>query len=369
MMSDNAPLVSFRAVRKSFDGKTNVVRDLSLDIAGGELLTLLGPSGSGKSTSLMMLAGFERPDHGEILLAGKSVLHLPPHQRGIGVVFQNFALFPHMTVAENIAFPLRVRHVSRAEQERRVGEALAMVRLPGLADRLPSQLSGGQQQRVALARALVFNPRLVLLDEPLGALDRALREELQAELRHLHRQLGVTMLYVTHDQAEAMALADRIAIFAGGRLQQLGSPQALYDAPDNAFVAGFLGDNNLLPGWVQDIDDGTALIDLSCGARVEARAVDAVAGAACVVAIRPERIAVAPGTAAELGAGAVDGVLQDVLFKGDVRHLRLLIGRGPAAPADLVVKRPAGAPMGGLAPGRSAAIAWQPDHALAFKAG
>ena len=368
-MSSFPPLVSFRAIRKSFDGKTYVVRDLSLDIATGELLTLLGPSGSGKTTTLMMLAGFERPDRGDILLAGKSVLRLPPHQRGIGVVFQNFALFPHMSVAENIAFPLRVRHVSRAEQERRVGEALTMVRLPGLADRLPSQLSGGQQQRVALARALVFNPRLVLLDEPLGALDRALREELQAELRHLHRQLGVTMLYVTHDQAEAMALADRIAIFAGGRLQQLGSPQALYDAPDNVFVAGFLGDNNLLPGWVQEIEDGVALIDLTCGARVEARVANAVVGAPCLVAIRPERIAVATGTAAELGAGSVDGVLQELLFKGDMRQLRLLIGAGPAARAEITVKRPAGAPMGGLVPGRATAIAWQADHALAFKAG
>ncbi|MBC7636325.1 MAG: ABC transporter ATP-binding protein [Acetobacteraceae bacterium] len=368
-MSENPPLVSFRAVRKSFDGKTDVVRDLSLDIAEGELLTLLGPSGSGKTTTLMMLAGFERPDRGDILLAGKSVRHLAPHHRGIGVVFQNFALFPHMSVAENIAFPLRVRHVSRAEQERRVGDALAMVRLPGLADRLPSQLSGGQQQRVALARALVFNPRLVLLDEPLGALDRALREELQAELRHLHRQLGVTMLYVTHDQTEAMALADRIAIFAGGRLQQLGSPQALYDAPDNIFVAGFLGDNNLLAGWVQEIDDGIALIDLDCGARVEARVVDAIVGAPCSVAIRPERIAVARGTAADLGTGAVDGVLAEVLFKGDMRHLRLLVGVGPAARAEITVKRPAGAPMGGLVPGCRAAIAWQPDHALAFKAG
>ena len=368
-MSDNSPLVSFCAVRKSFDGVTEVVRDLTLDIAAGELLTLLGPSGSGKTTSLMMLAGFERPDRGDILLAGRSVLRLPPHQRGIGVVFQNFALFPHMTVAENIAFPLRVRHVSRAEQERRVGDALTMVRLPGLADRLPSQLSGGQQQRVALARALVFNPRLVLLDEPLGALDRALREELQAELRHLHRQLGVTMLYVTHDQAEAMALADRIAIFADGCLQQLGTPQALYDAPNNVFVAGFLGDNNLLPGWVQEIDGGTALIDLACGARVEARGADAVAGAACVVAIRPERIAVAIGSAAELGAGAVDGVLSDIMFKGDMMHLRLSIGAGPGPRADIIVKRPAGAPMGGLRPGRAVAVAWQADHGLAFRRG
>ena len=360
------PLVRFDGVRKSFDGATQVVRDLSLDIASGELLTLLGPSGSGKTTTLMMLAGFERPDAGDIQMAGRSVLGLAPHKRGIGVVFQNFALFPHMNVAENIAFPLQVRRVSRADQQRRVADALDMVRLPGLGDRLPSQLSGGQQQRVALARALVFNPRLVLLDEPLGALDRALREELQAELRHLHRTLGVTMLYVTHDQAEALALADRIAIFAAGRVQQIGTPQALYDSPANMFVAGFLGENNLLPGQTQALVDDLAVVALDCGAVVEARNVDAVVGRPCMVAIRPERIAIAATNAADMGDGAIDATLQEILFQGDQLRLRLLLGRGPAGQIEISVKRPAGSPLGTLQPGRSAAIAWQPHHALAF---
>ena len=369
MSASPPPLVRFNAVRKSFDGVHDVVRDLTLDIAAGELLTLLGPSGSGKTTALMMLAGFERPDGGEIEMSGRSVIGLPAHKRGIGVVFQNFALFPHMTVAENIAFPLQVRHVSRAEQIRRVADALDLVRLPGLGDRLPSQLSGGQQQRVALARALVFNPRLVLLDEPLGALDRALREALQAEVRHLHRQLGVTMLYVTHDQAEALALADRIAIFAGGRVLQLGTPQALYDSPANLFVAGFLGENNLLPGLVQAIEDDIAVVALDCGAEIEARVIDAAVGQACIVAIRPERVAVAAIAASEMGDGAIDAVLQEIVFQGDQLRLRLLIGSGPVGQAEIAIKRPAGTPLGGLQPGRLAAVAWQAHHALAFRTG
>ena len=365
-MSPTPPLVRFNAVRKSFDGRTDVVRDLTLDVAQGELLTLLGPSGSGKTTTLMMLAGFERPDGGDIELAGRSVIGLPAHKRGIGVVFQNFALFPHMTVAENIAFPLQVRRVPHAEQIRKVRAALDLVRLPGLADRLPGQLSGGQQQRVALARALVFDPRLVLLDEPLGALDRALREELQAELRHLHRQLGVTMLYVTHDQAEALALADRIAIFASGRIQQLGTPQALYDTPENLFVARFLGENNLLPGQVLALEDDIARVRLACGAEVEAQCVDARAGEPCMLAIRPERIAVAPISATDMGEGAISAVLQEIVFQGDQLRLRLQLGAGTADAVDITIKRPAGAPLGGLHPGRSAAVAWQPHHALAF---
>ena len=218
------PYLRFDHVRRSFDGIVDVVRDLTLDVARGEFLTLLGPSGSGKTPTWMMLAGFERPDGGEILLDGAPITRLPPHRRNIGVVFQSYALFPHMTVAENVAFPLQVRGATPAQQRDRIRRALDMVRLSDLADRMPAQLSGGQQQRVALARALVFEPRLVLLDEPLGALDRALREEMQAEIRHLHAALGVTMVYVTHDQAEALRLSDRIAVMAGGTLRQVGTP-------------------------------------------------------------------------------------------------------------------------------------------------
>ncbi|VFT47531.1 ABC transporter ATP-binding protein [Pseudomonas aeruginosa] len=210
-------LVSFRGVQKSYDGETLIVKDLNLDIRKGEFLTLLGPSGSGKTTSLMMLAGFETPTAGEILLAGRSINNVPPHKRDIGMVFQNYALFPHMTVAENLAFPLSVRGMSKTDVKERVKRALSMVQLDAFAGRYPAQLSGGQQQRVALARALVFEPQLVLMDEPLGALDKQLREHMQMEIKHLHQRLGVTVVYVTHDQGEALTMSDRVAVFHQGR--------------------------------------------------------------------------------------------------------------------------------------------------------
>ncbi len=361
-MSSAAPLVRFDRVRKSYDGRTDAVRDLSLDVAEGELLTLLGPSGSGKTTTLMMLAGFETPDGGDITLAGKSLTRMPPHKRGIGVVFQNFALFPHMTVEENIAFPLEVRGVAKPERATRVTRALEMVRLAGLGGRMPGQLSGGQQQRVAIARALVFDPRLVLLDEPLGALDRALREEMQLELRHLHEQLGVTMLYVTHDQAEALTLSDRIAVFAGGQLRQCGTPEAVYETPSSLFVAGFVGENNLLLGQALRVEDEIVEVRLDCGATVEALAAGAVPGRACVVAIRPERIALAAMAAEDMGDGAIPATLIEAIYQGD--HIRLRVNAGtPATP--ITIKRPAGAPLT-LAPGQPAALAWQAHHARAF---
>jgi putative spermidine/putrescine transport system ATP-binding protein len=360
-------MVSFRHVHKSFDRRAQVVRDLSLDVAPGELLTLLGPSGSGKTTTLMLLAGFERPDSGEIRIDDRPVASTPPHRRGIGVVFQNYALFPHMTVAENAAFPLRVRHLSRAERQERVARVLDMVRLRGLEDRLPAQLSGGQQQRVALARALVFAPRLVLLDEPLGALDRQLREEMQLEIRHLHRRLGVTMVYVTHDQAEAVALSDRIGVLSEGTLRQLGTPQSLYDDPACAFVARFVGDNNRLPGRVDAVADEWATVRLDCGATIEARLADAEEGHACVVSVRPERVAVAAVSAADMGDGALPATVSEVIFQGDHVRLRLEVGLPGAPVSTITVKRPAGAPMSGLQPGQPAAIAWQPHYARVFR--
>ncbi|MDZ7747591.1 MAG: ATP-binding cassette domain-containing protein [Halofilum sp. (in: g-proteobacteria)] len=220
MSSDDA-FVQFSEVQKSYDGETLVVKDLNLDIGKGEFLTMLGPSGSGKTTCLMMLAGFETATHGEIQLDGKPINNVPPHKRGIGMVFQNYALFPHMTVAENLAFPLEVRKMSKAEIEEKVKKALDMVQMGEFGGRRPAQLSGGQQQRVALARALVFEPELVLMDEPLGALDKQLREHMQFEIKHLHERLGVTVVYVTHDQSEALTMSDRIAVFDDGRIQQL----------------------------------------------------------------------------------------------------------------------------------------------------
>ena len=219
------PIVRFVGIGKTYDGVTSVVDNLDLDIERGEFLTLLGPSGSGKTTTLMMLAGFETPTAGEILLDGKPLSRLPPYKREIGMVFQNYALFPHMTLAENIGFPLSVRGVAKDEIARRVDRALDMVQLGGFGSRRPAQLSGGQQQRIAVARALVFEPKLVLMDEPLGALDKQLREQMQLEIRRLHQRLGVTMVYVTHDQAEALTMSDRIAVFHRGKIQQLDRPE------------------------------------------------------------------------------------------------------------------------------------------------
>jgi len=240
-------MVRFLNVQKSYDGETLVVKNLNLDVARGEFLTMLGPSGSGKTTSLMMLAGFEPATHGEIFLNGQPINRVPPHQRGIGMVFQNYALFPHMTVAENLAFPLKVRKIGQSEIAERVQKALDMVEMPAFGNRRPAQLSGGQQQRVAVARALVFEPMLVLMDEPLGALDKNLREQMQYEIKHLHDRLGITIVYVTHDQTEALTMSDRIAVINGGRIMQLDTPRRIYERPANRFVAEFIGESTFVP--------------------------------------------------------------------------------------------------------------------------
>jgi putative spermidine/putrescine transport system ATP-binding protein len=322
-------LVSFRGVQKTYDGAHLVVRSLNLDIRRGEFLTLLGPSGSGKTTTLMMLAGFESPTAGEILLDGKPITRTPPHKRNFGMVFQNYALFPHLTVGQNVAYPLTVRRVPKAEQARRVARALDMVRLEGMAERLPGQLSGGQQQRVALARALVFEPQLVLMDEPLGALDKQLREHMQIELKELHRQLGVTFVYVTHDQGEALTMSDRVAVFNDGEIQQLDVVDRMYEAPANRFVAGFIGDSTVLKGTVRAADDercGIVLTDgrVLAGVNVNGAAV----GAQVDACIRPERIVLhtQPVTRSNVLQASVSGAI----YFGD--HLRLLcsVGDGQA---------------------------------------
>src|SRR6516164_5420707 len=315
------PLVKFIGVEKSYDGHTLAVRDLTLDVAQGEFLTLLGPSGSGKTTTLNMLAGFERPTRGEILLAGRPVDRLPPYERNIGMVFQNYALFPHMSVADNVAFPLSVRKYPKAEIAPRVTRALEMVKLERFKDRKPTQLSGGQQQRVALARALVFEPALVLMDEPLGALDKKLREHMQIELKQIHEMLGVTIVYVTHDQSEALTMSDRVAIFESGAIVQIGTPDLLYKEPATAFVASFIGENNALEGVVERVIDGQCVVALPTGLRATALSIgDIRPGAPVHPAIRPERIGL---SASEAGAenrfrAKVDGRI----YHGD--HQRLL---------------------------------------------
>ena len=355
-----SPLVRFRNVSKTYDGRHVAVRDLSLDVARGEFLTLLGPSGSGKTTAMMMLAGFEAPSAGTIEMDGQDLASVPPHRRGIGVVFQSYALFPHMDVAANVAFPLAARGVGRAERTQRVQQALRMVRLDAFAGRKPAMLSGGQQQRVALARALVFQPSLVLLDEPLGALDRQLREEMQAELRDLHRRLGVTMICVTHDQQEALALSDRIAVFRDGAVQQVATPEDLYRAPANEFVAGFVGENNRLAGVVQPRDGQRmelAEIRLDCGPLVQAGSSALQAGRRCIVSVRPEDVTVAPDGAAGLPARLIDS-----MFLGDQIRLRLALGEG----GEIVARRPAAEGVAGLAPGSAVTVAWPPARAQLF---
>ena len=271
--SKNA-FVKFERVQKSYDGETLVVKDLNLELPKGEFLTMLGPSGSGKTTCLMMLAGFETATHGDILLDGVSINNIPPHQRGIGMVFQNYALFPHMTVAENLAFPLEVRKIAKAERETKIIRALDMVEMGSFAGRRPSQLSGGQQQRIALARALVFEPELVLMDEPLGALDKQLREKMQFEITNLAHALGITVVYVTHDQTEALTMSDRVAVFNDGQIQQLASPDSLYEEPENSFVAQFIGENNTLDGEVKNLSNNMAVVQLDDGSLIDCKPVN-----------------------------------------------------------------------------------------------
>ena len=321
----NPALVQFKGVQKTYDGLSLVVRNLDLDIRRGEFLSLLGPSGSGKTTTLMMLAGFESPTAGEILLDGRPITKTPPHKRNFGMVFQNYALFPHLTVGENVAYPLTVRKVPKAEQADRVKKALDMVRLTGMADRLPARLSGGQQQRVALARALVFNPQLVLMDEPLGALDKQLREHMQIELKELHRQLGVTFVYVTHDQGEALTMSDRVAVFNEGVIQQLADVESLYETPSNRFVAGFVGDSTVLSGTLQGAG-ANAAIQMPGGFLLPGINVNqAPVGARVQACVRPERVLLLPQSEYPR-PNAIPATVARTIYYGD--HLRLICELG-----------------------------------------
>ncbi|MGB0467335.1 MAG: ABC transporter ATP-binding protein [Pontibacterium sp.] len=270
MSGQSDSIVRFQNIKKTYDGEAYVVKNLNLDVKRGEFLTLLGPSGSGKSTCLMMLAGFESPSSGSIFLDDKELNHIPPHKRDIGVIFQNYALFPHMTVEENVAFPLLIRKVPKHEVASKVKRALDMVQLGHLGSRRPAQMSGGQQQRVAVARSMVFEPQLVLLDEPLGALDKKLRESMQLELKHIHENLGVTMVFVTHDQSEALTMSDRIAVFNDGIIQQIDDPATLYEEPQNEFVANFIGETNMFRGEVMSVQGEHCEVKLENGQLIRA---------------------------------------------------------------------------------------------------
>ncbi|QXZ11937.1 ABC transporter ATP-binding protein [Pseudomonas sp. AO-1] len=327
-LQNDKPLVSLRNLNKHY-GDFAAVDNISLDIKDGEFLTFLGSSGSGKSTTLSMLAGFETPSSGEILVNGQSLVNVPPHKRDIGMVFQRYSLFPHLSVRDNIAFPLAIRKLAAAERDKRVDAMLKLVQLEQFAHRRPSQLSGGQQQRVAIARALVYEPRILLMDEPLGALDKKLREDLQDELRQLHRRLGITIVYVTHDQEEAMRLSQRIAIFSHGKIVGLGSGYDLYQNPPNAFVASFLGNSNFLKlkaqGNAAASFEGQSLsIRLTAGLHTDQDV---------LLMVRPEKavaLSVQQASAEPLAAGwnEVSAQVVEVLFLGESQTCSVLTAGG-----------------------------------------
>ncbi len=317
--------VEFRGVTKRF-GSVTAVDGVSLKVRKGEFLSLLGPSGCGKTTSLRLIAGFEQPDEGEIVIGGVDAVGTPPYRRDVNTVFQHYALFPHMSVLDNVAYGLKQRKVAKAERQDRAHKALSLVQLQGFDSRRPSQLSGGQQQRVALARALVMNPRVLLLDEPLGALDLKLRKEMQIELKRIQEQVGITFIYVTHDQEEALSMSDRIAVMSNGVIEQLDEPRAIYDRPLTPFVADFIGDMNFLEGEVREAADGGFAVDAGGGVIVRGRG-RTVSGNLVRVGIRPERMVVVPG-ASNGGANQAGGEVITKMYLGDQIQIVARLGEG-----------------------------------------
>ncbi len=361
MPSANDILVRFENVQKSYDGEILVVKDFNLDMERGEFLTMLGPSGSGKTTCLMMLAGFEPATHGEIFLDGQPINRVPPHKRGIGMVFQNYALFPHMTVGENLSFPLEVRGMGKSEREEKVKRALDMVQLGDFANRRPGQLSGGQAQRVAVARSLVFDPEVVLMDEPLGALDKNLREQMQYEIKHIHENLEVTIMYVTHDQSEALTMSNRVAVFDDGVVQQLAPPDELYEQPTNAFVADFIGDNNRLLGTILSADGETCRVKADDGSEIIAKQINiAGVGERATLSLRPERVAVNPEP------GQFDNNLQakalELIYLGDHIRTRMEV----CGHDDFIIKIPNSALHAQLSEGDNVNIGWSSNDCRAL---
>jgi putative spermidine/putrescine transport system ATP-binding protein len=353
--------VRFEEIEKSFDGETLVIKNLNLEIAKGEFLTMLGPSGSGKTTTLMMLAGFETPTHGEIFLDEQPIGNIPPHKRNIGMVFQNYALFPHMTVSENLSYPLEVRKRPKHEIKERVTKALEMVELRGFEGRFPAQLSGGQQQRVALARALVFEPHLVLMDEPLGALDKNLREQMQYEIKHIHDELNVTVVYVTHDQSEAMTMSNRVAVFDDGVIQQLSTPDVLYEEPQNAFVAQFIGENNKISGEVTELAEDRCIVKVDSGEVVKALKVNVdKKGDRTTLSLRPERVTLnpAPGSLENI----FEGTVRELIYLGD--HLRTRIN--VCGNDDFIVKVPNAAGRIKIQKGEKINVGWTSEDCRAL---
>jgi putative spermidine/putrescine transport system ATP-binding protein len=361
--------VRLHELTKTF-GSVVAVEDVSATIDPGSFFTLLGPSGSGKTTTLMMVAGFAYPTRGEVFVDGSPVAGLPPQKRDLGMVFQSYAVFPHLSVFDNIAFPLEIRRARRAEIRQRVGEALELVRLQGYDRRLPRQLSGGEQQRVALARALVFRPRVLLMDEPLGALDKKLRAHMQLELKHIQRHLHVTVIYVTHDQEEALTMSDRVAVLHRGRIEQIGTPTELYEAPASRFVADFLGESNFVDGVVVGVSTAGRWLVRAAGG-LEFRGVGAAplqAGQAVTAAIRPEKLVPLEEPAVVTETDAVNtckGMVEEAIYVGDATRYRVALGADGA----VTVKVPNRLGLCQHAEGDAVALAWSPDETRLFARG
>ncbi|MBA2779604.1 ABC transporter ATP-binding protein [Billgrantia kenyensis] len=356
-------LITFEGVQKSYDGETLVVKDLNLTIRQGEFVTLLGPSGSGKTTCLMMLAGFEVPTSGDIFLREQRLNSVPPHKRNFGMVFQNYALFPHMTVEENIRYPLKTRKMPTAEADRKVARILDMIQLRDFAKRRPTQLSGGQQQRVALARSLVFEPQLVLMDEPLGALDKQLREQMQLEIKHLHERLGLTVVFVTHDQSEALTMSDRVAVFNDGVIQQIDTPSNLYEHPSNAFVAQFIGENNTLAGRIETVEGRQCRVSFGDGFRTGALIGPGLAvGDATRLSIRPERVKL--NGASQALPNRLQARVKEFIYLGD--HLRVRCEL--AGNDDFIARVPVDDFESSMQPGDVIELGWRDEDVRALDA-
>lgn len=354
--------VEFISVDKSYDGRNLVVDNLNLTISQGEFLTMLGPSGSGKTTSLMMLAGFEAPSGGHIHVAGRSLDTVPPHRRNIGMVFQNYALFPHMTVAENLDYPLRIRKIAKAERNERVRKVLDVVQMRTFAERKPAQLSGGQQQRIALARAIVFEPDVVLMDEPLGALDKNLREHLQLEIKHLHERLGITVVYVTHDQSEALTMSDRVAVFNAGKIEQLATPAELYERPATPFVAGFIGENNRLAGEISGRDGEDYTVQTDTGHRmVVYSSFQFSERQRVIVSVRPERVKIDEGAAC---LNTFGGTVEEVIYLGDHKRVHVKVNKT----STLVAKVPNAGTNIDITPSQVVSLGWNSTDAVLIPA-
>lgn len=353
--------ISLSQLKKQF-GALGAVNSVSLEIGAGDFVSFVGPSGSGKTTTLMMIAGFIMPTEGEILIDGQPIVRLPPYRRNIGMVFQSYALFPHMTVAENIAFPLRQRRHSKADIAREVAGALDLIRLPDYGDRYPRQLSGGQQQRVALARALVFKPPVLLMDEPLGALDKQLREEMQFEIRRLHADLGITCVYVTHDQEEALTMSTHVAVMRQGRVEQIGTPEELYERPSNAFVASFLGESSFFSGTVaRTVGD---LVEVRVG-DFALRAVSqapVATGAAVTLATRPQKMRIVHTAVVRPvdRMNLVRGTVQEAVFTGE--SWRFVIDTGLSSP--LILRQLQRHDLRPPLPGESVMVEWHLEDTI-----